>query len=121
MLDLDPTFEHAVLLITGDLTVDDEPVPQAHLRYQRPGRAQLSVHSAAGARFVLLGGAPFEEDLVMWWNFIGRTHEDIVEARADWESHHDPIGHVDGHGQNRIPAPPMPRGRLRPRSSRATT
>lgn len=120
VLELDPTFEHAVLLITGDLRVDDEPVPPAHLRYQRPGRAQLSVHSDSGARFVLLGGAPFEENLVMWWNFIGRTHEDIVEARADWESHHDRFGDVDGHGPSRIPAPPMPRARLRPRSGRAT-
>ncbi|MEH1059416.1 pirin-like C-terminal cupin domain-containing protein [Micromonospora sp. CPCC 206171] len=37
------------------------------------------------ARTILLGGTPFEEEIVMWWNFIGRTHADIVRARADWE------------------------------------
>ena len=33
---------------------------------------------------MLLGGEPFEEEIVMWWNFIGRSHEEIVEQREAW-------------------------------------
>ncbi len=29
-------------------------------------------------RLLLLGGPPFGEPIVMWWNFVGRTHEEIV-------------------------------------------
>jgi hypothetical protein len=36
------------------------------------------------ARLLLLGGEPFAEEIVMWWNFIGRSHDDIVTFRDDW-------------------------------------
>ena len=29
---------------------------------------------------------PLEEDILMWWNFIGRSHEEIVEFRREWQS-----------------------------------
>jgi hypothetical protein len=38
----------------------------------------------------LLGGEPFEADIVMWWNFVGRTHEEIVAARDAWEDRRAP-------------------------------
>ncbi len=63
----------------------------------------------------LLGGEPFESDLVMWWNFVGRTHEEIVEARDAWEAGSPRFGHVIDHGDERVPAPPLPAVRLTPR------
>ena len=30
---------------------------------------------------MLLGGEPFEEELIMFWNLIGRTQEEIEQAR----------------------------------------
>ena len=41
---------------------------------------------AEGARVLVLGGEPFGEEVVMWWNFIGRSHEDVVAAREAWEA-----------------------------------
>jgi hypothetical protein len=35
---------------------------------------------------LLLDGEPFGEELVMWWNFVARSHEEVVETRAAWES-----------------------------------
>nr|WP_051876771.1 pirin family protein [Cellulosimicrobium sp. MM] len=35
---------------------------------------------------VLVGGEPFGEDIVMWWNFVGRSHDDVARARADWQA-----------------------------------
>jgi len=54
----------------------------------------------------------------MWWNFVARTHEEIVEAREDWENDTARFGHVPGHGAERIPAPPMPGVRLKTRGRR---
>ena len=63
----------------------------------------------------LIGGEPFESDLVMWWNFVGRSHDEIVEAREAWEAGSPRFGHVVGHGDERVPAPPLPAVRLTPR------
>ena len=78
----------------------------------------LGAHLGSPAlRAVLLGGEPFTEDLLMWWNFVGRTHEEIVEYRSQWESESDRFGEVLGYRgtMRRIPAPPLPTTRLRPR------
>lgn len=40
----------------------------------------------AGSRLLLIGGEPFGEDVLMWWNFVGRSHQEIADARADWEN-----------------------------------
>ncbi len=78
-----------------------------------------SSRATEGATLFLLGGEPFEDDIVMWWNFVGRTHDEIVEARDAWEAGSDRFGRVVGHGDVRIPAPPMPAVRLTQRRRRA--
>jgi hypothetical protein len=66
----------------------------------------------------VLGGEPFEDDIVMWWNFVGRSHDEIAEARDAWEAGTERFGHVVGHGDERIPAPPLPGVRLTQRRRR---
>lgn len=108
-------FEHAVLVLDGAATVAGVEVEDG-LLHLGTGQSELVVSSPGGARLLLLGGEPFGEDLVMWWNFLGRSHEDIAQARTDWEAA-DPqrFGVVPGHGGERIPAPPLPGVRLTPR------
>jgi hypothetical protein len=66
---------------------------------------------------LLLGGTPFTEELVMWWNFVGRSHDDIVAYRQLWEDGAKRFGAVRGYrgSLTRLPAPPLPTTRLRPR------
>lgn len=115
----DPDFEHGVLLDQGVVEVADMRLDVGDMAYQGTGRDVLPLRNpgSAPARVVLLGGAPFDEELVMWWNFVGRNHEDIVRYRELWESHDDRFGAVDGYGGalSRLPAPPLPTTRLRPR------
>jgi redox-sensitive bicupin YhaK (pirin superfamily) len=117
---LDPTFEHAVLVLDGAARVAGVDHAPHALLYLGDGRDELAIASAGGARLLVLGGTPFEHDLVMWWNFVGRTHADVAAARADWESPAAPgrFGSVAGHGGARIPAPPLPDVTLRPRRRR---
>jgi hypothetical protein len=78
----------------------------------------------SGARLFLLGGEPFNDELVMWWNFVGRSHEEIVAAREAWMSGSavagvpvadDRFGSVRGYDGAPLPAPDMPTTRLKPR------
>jgi quercetin 2,3-dioxygenase len=116
-LPLDPGFEHAVLVLAGQVDVDGYPSTPGPLLYLGDGRSAVDVTSVEGGRFLLLGGEPFARDLVMWWNFVGRDHASVAAARADWESaaRDQRYGHVRGHADERIPAPELPNVHLRPR------
>lgn len=90
-------------------------VDRLGLLYLGSRRDAIELQCDEDAVLFLLGGEPFEDDIVMWWNFVGRSHEEIVEAREAWEAGAPRFGHVPGHGSERIPAPPMPAVRLRRR------
>ena len=117
-LPLRADFEHALLVVDGEVSVAGTTVAAGPLLYLGTGRDALAVSAAANARAVLLGGEPFAGELVMWWNFVGRSHEEIAAARADWEDG-DRFGEVAGHGGERVPAPGLPGVRLRPRGRRS--
>ena len=116
---LDPAFEHAVLAVDGPVRVDGFDLTHRQMRYLGPGRSSVDLLSARDTTLLLIGGEPFGEALVMWWNFIGRDHDEIVRSREDWEAASDRFGRVDGHDGQVIPAPPMPKVRLSPRRRRA--
>ncbi|SDG54761.1 hypothetical protein SAMN05216553_1095 [Lentzea fradiae] len=118
-LDADPSFEHGVLLDTGDVTLGETALQPGDLGYVGTGRTSLALSSANGARVVLLGGEPFGEEIVMWWNFVGRTHDEIAAYREEWQAESDRFGRVDGYPGSRLPAPALPGGRLRPRGNPA--
>ncbi len=113
---LRPDFEYGVLAIDDGLVVDGHRLGVSEIGYVGAGRDSLSLASSPGsARGLLLGGAPFEEELVMWWNFIGRSHEEIVEFRRLWNDEDDQFGRVVGYDGDRLLAPPMPSTRLKSR------
>ena len=83
----------------------------ADLAYQAAGSQPASSDNRGDgpARAVLLGGAPFGEQLVMWWNFVGRSHDDIAVYREQWQNHDARFGAVDG-----IPRPGVTAARAAP-------
>jgi quercetin 2,3-dioxygenase len=118
-LDVDPAFEHGVLCDTGTVAMDGTDLAVGELGYQGPGSGEIRLSNVGDqpARVVLLGGAPFTEELLMWWNFVGRTHDEIVGYRQLWENADARFGAVEGYrgSVSRLPAPPLPTARLRPR------
>ncbi|MFE0413843.1 pirin family protein [Streptomyces tendae] len=120
-LDVDPGFEHGVLVDTGDMRVDGTAVRPAGLAYAAPGRSTLTLanEGSGTARALLLGGPPFDEELVMWWNFVARTHDEIAAARTDWENGSERFGRVEGYPGSRLPAPALPNATLSPRRNPA--
>ncbi|OAH12346.1 pirin family protein [Streptomyces jeddahensis] len=113
-LPLEPDFEYAVLSMSGEAHVDGVPVLPGSMLYLGCGRSELPLRAESDAGLMLLGGEPFEEELIMWWNFIGRTQEEIEQAREDWMSGMR-FGEVKGYDGGRLPAPALPTVPLKPR------
>lgn len=120
-LGLDAAYEHGVLADSEGLTVNGTATPRSAMAYLPTATATLTLTNTGNdsARALILGGPPFDEEIVMWWNFVGRSHEDIVTAREEWMAHSERFGEVDGYaGQvKHLPAPEMPAVRIRPRSN----
>jgi quercetin 2,3-dioxygenase len=113
-LPLIPDWEYAALVLSGTVEVDGQALSVGPLLYLGSGRSDLGLRSEASGRVLLIGGEPFDEQIVMWWNFIGRDHDEIVAAREDWMSGQR-FGTVRGYSGDPLPAPPMPTTRLKPR------
>jgi redox-sensitive bicupin YhaK (pirin superfamily) len=118
-LRIERAFEHGILADAGPVEVAGVPVERGDLGYLPVGHDELVLANPgrSPARVMLLGGEPFEEPLVMWWNFVGRSHEEIVEFRQEWQAGSDRFGAVEGYAgfPQHLPAPPLPNARIRPR------
>ncbi|WP_104525136.1 pirin family protein [Blastococcus atacamensis] len=116
---LEPDFEYALLASSGSASVEDVSLERGAMLYLGTGRRSLRLRAPETARLLLLGGEPFEERLVMWWNFVGRSSEEIASYAEQWNAEDDRFGVVVGYEGDRLTAPPLPpvplvaRGRVR--------
>lgn len=125
---LNPNFEHGFLLIEGELAVfagegeqRGEMLELSALKYLPLGEESVSFETEGGATLMLLGGEPLGEKILMWWNFIGRSHEDIRRAREEWNAREEwkarnsRFGWFEDNIGGWIPAPELPNVTLQPR------
>lgn len=115
---LRPDWEYGLLVVRGSALVNGTLVSPDQLAYLEPGEARQLELEATGSDdllAVLLGGEPFAEQIVMWWNFIGRTAEEIVEMRELWNARDPRFGEVIDEVGGWIPAPDLPNATLRAR------
>jgi redox-sensitive bicupin YhaK (pirin superfamily) len=121
VLDVDPEFEHGLLLVEGDYESEGEKVQEAELVYFETGQSKIKISVKTKTKLVLIGGEPFKERLVMWWNFIARSHSEIKQMRMMWNDRenrdqgHDNFGVFEDEVGGWIPAPEMPNVQLRGR------
>ncbi|AKE40564.1 Pirin-related protein [Corynebacterium kutscheri] len=122
---VDASFEHGVLVDTGEIELCGSAVKQYELGYTGVGEEELVLHNtgAEQARLILIGGQPFQEEFVMYWNYIARNHAEIEQAHRQWSEHSQRFGVVHGyishdpHGITRLPGPAVPSVTIRPRKS----
>jgi redox-sensitive bicupin YhaK (pirin superfamily) len=107
-LPVQPSFEHALLLMSGDAQLERQPLEERVLYYVGRSRPELSIASRGGCRVLLIGGPPFPEKILMWWNFVARTEDEIAQARADWEAG-ERFGSVAAYKGARLSAPSLVR------------
>jgi redox-sensitive bicupin YhaK (pirin superfamily) len=99
-LSITPSFEHGALVLSGAARVAGEPLSPGTLLYLAPGREELTIECAAAARILLIGGVPFGEEILVWWNFVARTTAEIEAATRAWNA-----GRFDA--VTGSPAPPL--------------
>ena len=100
--------EHALLVLSGDCHLHGQILSEGVLYYLGTQREELTLASGAGARVLLVGGALFPETVLVWWNFVARTPDEIRQARTDWEEHRR-FGDVPAYNGPRLAAPPLNR------------
>jgi redox-sensitive bicupin YhaK (pirin superfamily) len=104
ILPLKPEFEHALFVLQGDVLLEGRSIEGGTLHYLGTNRDQLQLTGTANSRILMIGGEPFSESIVMWWNFVATTQEEIAQAREDWV-HHQRFGEVKAYRGSRLPAP----------------
>lgn len=116
-LEINPLFEHGFLNVQGAISIDGVEVPLHSMEYLATGPKQVTLQNLGDSEaiLILLGGEPFDEPIVMWWNFIERSHEEIVEAREKWNSGDPGIPEFADLIGSRTPAPELPNVTLRSR------
>ncbi|USR78881.1 pirin family protein [Arcanobacterium pinnipediorum] len=125
VLDINPDYEHGLLVDSGNVDVEGTKVERTELAYSGIGQNRLRIRNSSDeiARTVLIGGQPFTEQIVMWWNFIARDSAELNQMRQAWEEHSERYGKTEGYighdpqGLSRIPAPVLPDVTIRPRKN----
>lgn len=111
-LPLRPDFEYGALLLEGELQLENEALRTGQLLYLGRGRDTLHLRADEPARLLLLGGEPFGEEILMWWNFVGRRREEMVAATEAWNHPERDLdfgfGEVRGYDGPRMTAPATP-------------
>ncbi len=111
LLPLRPDYEHVIFVAAGEAGVDGVRLRPGQLLYIRTGRHETAVAAPSDSTLILLGGVPLGEPLMMWWNFVARTPEEIAAATAAWRA--GEFGAVGGYQGDPMPAPPLDAARLR--------
>ncbi|HEY0141515.1 MAG TPA: pirin family protein [Thermoanaerobaculia bacterium] len=101
-----PEREHGIFLLSGNASFENQPLSLNTLHYLGCGRSSIALKGEA--RMLIVGGEPFAEPVLMWWNFVARQPEEIAAARADWEEGRR-FGPVSAYRGPRLAAPPLSR------------
>jgi redox-sensitive bicupin YhaK (pirin superfamily) len=120
---VDPAFEHGFVVDAGLPRLQGNGIPAGRLGVVEAGPTTLRLAAGdAPVRGLLIGGEPLGEPIVMWWNFVGRSHDEIVAFRQQWQAEviaganlSGRFGAVAGYPGDALPAPELPNVRLQPR------
>lgn len=94
-LPLRPGWEHGLVVLAGGVTVDDRFVAEGEMAYIGTEHDECSLSAREASRCLLIGGPPFPEPVLMWWNYVARSREEITEAHRAWTAGSDRFGRVD--------------------------
>lgn len=73
-----------MVVIAGGVTVEGRFVAEGEMAYMGTERDECTLSAREASRCLLVGGPPFPEPVLMWWNYVARTREEISEAHRDW-------------------------------------
>jgi quercetin 2,3-dioxygenase len=107
-LPLASSYEHLFVVLAGTALVEGNALTAGRAAYVGLGRDEIELSAPERARVLLLGGVPLGEQLVMWWNFVARSRDEIVTSAQQWAlADGERFGRVQT-ALDRVPAPPVP-------------
>jgi redox-sensitive bicupin YhaK (pirin superfamily) len=77
--------EYGLVVFTGSVQVDGARVDPGHLAYLGAGRDERALVVTEATRALVVGGVPLDRPPLMWWNFVARTREEIIDAHRSWD------------------------------------
>jgi redox-sensitive bicupin YhaK (pirin superfamily) len=108
-LPLREDFEYGAIVTHGSAEIAGQPAGPGSMVYLPPGGSGLPLVTGAGdAGIVVVGGLPLAEDVLMWWNFVARTKDELSQASRDWNAGAAYLGEVRGYDGERLTAPLPP-------------
>ncbi|AWL27661.1 pirin family protein [Acinetobacter defluvii] len=110
---LNPKFEYGFLALEGTATINGHELTDDNMVVLEPGLNDIEVQLHAGSRLLLLGGEPFESPILLWWNLVGRTQEELKIAREQWINQDPRFGSIPDYEGPRLEAPAFP-DKMRP-------
>ena len=107
-LKLDASFEYGIAVLQGEIAIESLYFRTNELAYWGVGSQTITLTLSDNAHLLLLGGEPLNEEVLMWWNFVGRNREEIQKAVTCWNAGSDRFGRVFNDNRTPTPAPQMP-------------
>lgn len=107
-LPLNSDFEYAILLLSGEAQVNGHILTTDNMLIFNTGNSEINLVLAADSRVLLIGGEPFESPILLWWNYVGRTEEEIKIAHQHWLAHDRRFGEIPDYPGERLQAPAFP-------------
>ncbi|MDI5983298.1 pirin family protein [Halomonas sp. M4R5S39] len=107
-LTLREDFEYGVLPLEGELDIEGDTFLPNELAYLGCGREAVTLSLPAGGRAILVGGEPLDEEILIWWNFVGHSKAEIAEAQRDWEVGSARFGSIPDYDGEPLMPPPLP-------------
>jgi len=107
-LPLRSDFEYAILPLEGTCVIAGERFEANEMAFLGRGREAIDVEMSEGGHAILVGGEPLNEEILIWWNFVGHSKSEIAEAQRDWESGSERFGSIPDYPGERLMPPPLP-------------
>ncbi|KAF1028009.1 MAG: Quercetin 2,3-dioxygenase [Acinetobacter bereziniae] len=110
---LNPKFEYGFMALEGDAIVNGHDLNSDNMVVLEPGISQIEVELPKGSRLLLIGGEPFESPILLWWNLVGRTQEELKTATEQWINQDARFGTIPDYDGPHLEAPAFP-DKMRP-------
>ncbi|WP_104499860.1 pirin family protein [Acinetobacter indicus] len=107
-LQLNPAFEYGFMALEGTAHINQHELNEDNMVVLEPGLQDIEIELHQGARVLLLGGEPFKSAILLWWNFVGRTQDELSEARDQWVNQDPRFGSIPDYNGPRLEAPALP-------------
>ncbi|MFI7965987.1 pirin family protein, partial [Acinetobacter baumannii] len=105
---LNPEFEYGFMALDGVAHVNGHELTADNMVVLDTGLNEIEIEVKKGNRVLLIGGEPFETPILLWWNFVARTMDDLKEAREQWVNHDVRFGEIPDYVGARLEAPVLP-------------